>query len=279
MLSFGGHITGFTVLNYFTRNFDNILIGRVLGSAPLGIYSRAYALLMLPGQVNQPLATVLLPGLSRLQNNPAEYRKLFLRAVGAISLVTVPIVTFAFFFAYDVILVLLGPRWMAVARIFQLLAPAAAVGAMVFAPNWLSQSLGRPEQQFRYALISAPVCIAGFLIGIRWGVEGVATSFSITFVGLLWAYVWYATRNSPIRFSNVVVSFLSAFFPACFAGVITWALRRIMLSEMSALTVLLVCGPVFTVICFSIAMLSKNSRSLIFEGTKALSTLRSQRGR
>src|SRR5207302_1799315 len=68
MLSFGGHLTGFTVLNYLTRNFDNILIGRVLGSAPLGIYSRAYALLMLPGQVNMPLAMVLLPGLSRLQN-------------------------------------------------------------------------------------------------------------------------------------------------------------------------------------------------------------------
>src|SRR5437764_17254 len=194
------------------------------------------------------VATAILPGLSRLQNNPAEYRKLFLRAVGAISLVTVPIVTFAFFFAYDVILVLLGPRWMAVARIFQLLAPAAAVGAMVFAPNWLSQSLGRPEQQFRYALISAPVCIAGFLIGIRWGVEGVATSFSITFVGLLWAYVWYATRNSPIRFTNVVVNFLSAFFPACFAGVITWTLRRMTLSETSAATVLIVCAPVFTVL-------------------------------
>jgi PST family polysaccharide transporter len=273
MLSFGGHITGFTVLNYFTRNFDNILIGRVLGSAPLGIYSRAYALLMLPGQVNMPLATVLLPGLSRLQNNPPEYRKLFLRAVGAISLVTVPVVTFAFFFAYEIILVLLGPRWMAVARIFQLLAPAAAVGAMVFAPNWLSQSLGRPEQQFRYALISAPVCIAGFLVGIRWGVEGVATSFSVTFVGLLWAYVWYTTRNSPIRFTSVVVSFLSAFFPACFAGMITWALRRMMLSDASVLTALLVCGPVFTVLCFSIAMLSKNSRSLIFEAARALYAL------
>ena len=131
-----------------------------------------------------------------------------------------------------------APVGSSVARIFQLLAPAAAVGAMVFAPNWLSQSLGRPAQQFRYALISAPVCIAGFLVGIRWGVEGVATSFSITFVGLLWAYIWYATRNSPIRFSNVVVSFLSAFFPACVAGVITWALRRMMLSEASALTVL-----------------------------------------
>src|SRR5438045_5419294 len=53
MLSFGGHITGFTVLNYFTRNFDNILIGRVLGSAPFGIYSMASALVLLQGTVNK----------------------------------------------------------------------------------------------------------------------------------------------------------------------------------------------------------------------------------
>src|SRR5438045_7461108 len=94
---------------------------------------------MLPGQINVPLGTVLLPGLSRLQNNPSEYRKMFLRAVGAISFVTVPIVTFSFFFAHDLILILLGPHWIAVAHIFQLLTLAAAVGAMVFIANWLSR--------------------------------------------------------------------------------------------------------------------------------------------
>ena len=279
MLSFGGHLTGFTILNYFTRNFDNILIGRVLGSAPLGIYTRAYGLLMLPvSQVNQPMASVLLPGLSRLQNNPAEYRKLFLRAVGSISFVTVPIVIFSAFFAHDLILVLLGPRWLEVARVFQLLAPAAAVGAMVFAPNWLSQSLGRPEQQFRYALIAAPVCVAGFLVGIRWGLEGVAVSFSITFVGLLWAYVWYATKKSLVRFWDVLVNFLSAFLPACAAGVITWTLRRSMLPDVKALPVLFVCGPIFMALCFSIAMLSKNSRSLIFGAARALYKLTGRDG-
>lgn len=279
MLSFGGHLTGFTLLNYLTRNFDNILVGRVLGPAPLGIYTRAYGLLMLPiSQVNAPLAAVLLPGLSRLQNNPPEYRKLFLRAVGGMSFVTVPIVIFSSFFAHDVILLWLGPHWLAVARIFQLLAPAATVGAMVFAPNWLSQSLGRPAQQFRYALIAAPVCITGFVIGIRWGLEGVATSFSVTFVGLLWAYVWYATRNSPVRFFDVLVSFLSALIPACIAGVMTWALRWTVLPDASALIVLAVCGPIFTILCFSIAMLSKNSRSLVFEAARAFSALAFRRG-
>jgi PST family polysaccharide transporter len=276
MLSFGGHLTGFTVVNYFTRNFDNILIGRVLGPSPLGIYARAYSLLMLPiSQINVPLAAVLLPGLSRLQNNSAEYRKLFLRAVGAMSFVTVPIVVFSSFFAKELILVWLGHRWLPVARVFQLLSPAAAVGAMAFAPNWLSQSLGRPAQQFRYALVSAPVCIAGFVIGIRWGVQGVAASFSITFVGLLCGYIWYATKNSPVRFSEVVVSFLSALIPGCIAGVITWALRWMM--PLDAFMTLAVCGPIFAVIYFSIAMIPKKSRSLIFEATRALSAIAARR--
>jgi O-antigen/teichoic acid export membrane protein len=272
MLKFGGHLTGFTVINYFTRNFDNILIGRVLGAAPLGIYARAYNLLMLPiSQFNVPLAAVLLPGLSRLQDNPPEYRKLFLRAVSAMLLVTVPVVVFATFFAYEVVLIWLGARWLPVASVFQLLSPAAAVGAIVFAPNWLSQSLGRPAQQLRYALISAPICVAGFIIGIRWGVAGVAASFSITFVGLLWAYIWYATRNSPVRFFDIVMRFLGALIPACIAGVITWTLRGMMLSD--ALMTLTVCGPIFILIYISVALIPRESRSVIFGAGRALAAM------
>src|SRR6185295_9461409 len=107
------------------------LIGRVLGSSPLGIYSKAYGLLMLPmGQINAPINAVLVPGLSRLQQRPTEYTKLYLQALGALSLVTVPLVMFSFFLAREVVLVILGPRWLPVAHVFQLLAPAALVSAV-----------------------------------------------------------------------------------------------------------------------------------------------------
>ena len=138
MLAFGGNLTAFNVLNYFSRNFDNILIGRVLGSAPLGIYSKAYGLLMLPiSQINMPMASVMLPGLSRLQNDSPEYARLFVSAVRAIALVTIPIVVFSFFFSRDIVLVLLGRKWLPVAPVFQLLAPAALFEAISFAPGWL----------------------------------------------------------------------------------------------------------------------------------------------
>ena len=45
---FGAHLTGFGIVNYFHRQFDNVLIGWRWGSADLGFYTRAYALLTLP---------------------------------------------------------------------------------------------------------------------------------------------------------------------------------------------------------------------------------------
>lgn len=264
MLAFGGNLTGATFLNYLTVNFDNILIGRVLGSAWLGIYSKAYGLLMLPiAQINGPMASVLLPGLSRLQNDASEYARLFAGAVRSISLVTVPIVIFSFFFSRDIVLVLLGRKWLPVAPVFQLMAPAALFGAISFVPGWLCQSLGRTRRQFHYALVSAPICIAGFLIGIKWGIAGVAVSYSINFTILFWLYVSYASKDSPVKFSEIGGSFLSAFVPALAAAVIVWKLQVPWDYQARPLTALLLDGPLFCAIYIAAASFTRKNRILI----------------
>ncbi len=271
MLAFGGNLTGFTLLNYFTRNFDNILIGRMLGSTAIGIYSKAYGLLMIPmSQINAPMGGVVIPALSRLQQRPAEYATLYLRALGALSLVTVPLVVFSFFLAKEVVLVMLGSKWLPVARVFQLLAPAALVGAISFAPGWLCVSRGRTRTQLHYAMISAPVCVAAFVIGIKWGIEGVAVAFSVVFTVLFWAYIWYASKDSPVKFSEIVRSFLSAFVPSCFAGVAAWLCERALPTGLSPIIALSVCALVFA-ICYMLAVtVSKRNRLLVFGGISAL---------
>ena len=71
MLSFAGFLTGFNVVNYAVRNMDNLLIGWRWGASPLGLYEKAYSLLLLPIQViNGPLTTVTVPTLSRLRARP-----------------------------------------------------------------------------------------------------------------------------------------------------------------------------------------------------------------
>ena len=267
MLAFGGNLTAFNVLNYFSRNFDNILIGRVLGAAPLGIYAKAYGLLMLPiAQINMPMAAVLLPGLSRLQSAPQEYKRLFTNAVRAISLVTVPIVVFSFCLSQDVVLVLLGPRWLSVAPVFQLLAPAALFGAIAFVPNWLCQSLGRSRRQFHYALVSAPICVAGFLIGIKWGIAGVAVSYSLTFSLLFWGYVCYACKETPVRMFEIGAGFFSALLPAAIAGTVVWSLRASLMYGLRPLIALIPCSLIFFAIYIAVAMITQKNRALILSG-------------
>lgn len=272
MLAFGADVTGFQVLTYFSRNFDNILIGRVMGAAALGIYSRAYALLTLPmNQINMPLSSVLLPALSRLQDNPPEYARLFLRATRAIALVTVPIVVFSFFFAQDTVRVLLGRRWIAAAPVFQLLAPAAAASAIAFVPNWLCQSLGRPRRQLHYALVSAPVCVAGFLIGIKWGIIGVAVSFSLTFTILFSAYVAYAASGSPVKCSEIALSFWSALWPSCVAGFAAWMFRHAVLWDARPIIAFGAGAIVFGIFYSGAIMCSRVSRPTVVAGLLALS--------
>jgi O-antigen/teichoic acid export membrane protein len=264
MLAFGRNLTAFNVLNYFTRNFDNVLIGRVLGAGPLGIYSKAYGLLLLPAsQVNVPVSAVLLPGLSRLQAAPKEYFEFFINAARALALISLPIVVFSLVFARDVVLVLLGPRWIQVAPIFQLLGPAAIVAAVGSTPFWLCQSLGRTNRQLHFALIATPITLAGFIVGVRWGIGGVAASFSITFGVLYWVFVWYASRNSPVSFSAILINFVVVFAPSMAAAASALLVRRSLLAQVRPGLALMISALIFLITYISLALLSERSRFLM----------------
>jgi PST family polysaccharide transporter len=89
MLAFGGNLTGFGVINYFARNLDNALIGRYWGSQQLGLYGKAYQLLLLPiDQINAPITAVAVPVLSRLVDSPDRYRHAYLRILEKVAPLT-----------------------------------------------------------------------------------------------------------------------------------------------------------------------------------------------
>jgi len=271
MMAFGGKLTGFQVLTYFTRNFDNIVIGRVLGSVALGIYSKAYALLALPiNQINTPLSSVVIPALSRLQNRPQEYAQFYLRALRTLSFFTLPLVVFSSIFARDVVLVLLGPKWLPAAMVFQLLVPAALVGAVNVAPGWLCISLDKSRQQLIYGLISAPVCVLAFLVGVHWGTEGVAAGFSLTYTFLFWGFVRYATKDSPVRFTEVFAAFALPLAASSVVGVTVWIWRWDLLPTASPALALAASAAVFAAAYFLVAVLFAKTRAVLTETFSAL---------
>ena len=85
LINFGGKVAASYVIFNWISNADNILIGWYWGAGPLGLYSRAYNLLMLPlNQINGPAANVAIPAFSRVQDDPELFARYYLRMINLI---------------------------------------------------------------------------------------------------------------------------------------------------------------------------------------------------
>lgn len=219
MLAFGGNLTGSNIISFVTRNVDNVLIGWHSGTQSLGLYAKAYQLLMLPiQQVNAPASGVAIPTLSRLQHDPERYRAYYRRGVQLMVTIGMPVVAFLFVAASDVVRTVLGPRWMASVPIFHVLGPAAFVGTFNVATHWVFVSLGHTDRQLRWSMFAAVVTVTGFAIGIYWGAIGVAASFSVTFCALRYPGIAYCFKNTPLAVSDLLTVLWRPAAAAALAG-------------------------------------------------------------
>lgn len=198
-LKFGAGITGFDMINYFSRNADNILIGRFIGSLALGLYSKAYQLLMLPiTQLRDPLNTVALPALSALKSNHDKYKSFYGRYLFLLSFFYMPIVVCLSVFSEEFILLILGRQWTEAAPIFQLLGISALIQPAASTKGIIMISMGMTKKYFHWGIVNAVFTVTGFAIGINWGVEGVALSYIIVNYLILIPSLKLCFKGSPV---------------------------------------------------------------------------------
>jgi PST family polysaccharide transporter len=201
MLAFGGNLTGYRIFNYFARNIDNLLIGKLYGPASLGLYAKAYGLLLLPlRRVSQPFTTVAMPALSRLNANPERYREFYLQMSAIVCLLTMPLIAFMIGAADWIIGVVLAPEWAGVAVLFALLGISGLIEPFSTTTGWLFVSQGRTREQFHWGFVNTGLMVGAIVLGMAWGPEGVAASYGVT--GLLVRtplLFWVVGRRGPVR--------------------------------------------------------------------------------
>jgi O-antigen/teichoic acid export membrane protein len=204
MLKFGANLTITNILDYSAQNLDNVLVGRFYGAQSLGLYSRAYGLLLLPlRQVTAPLARVAVPVLSFLQDQPERYRRFFTVALSSVAYVSLPLICLLSALSNEVVGVMLGPDWAGAAPIFQILAIGGLMVSLRSTNGWLFVSSGRTGRQAVWALANRPVIIAGFVAGLPWGVRGVAWGFVAAHLVLIVPSFVIAVRGTPVGMADV----------------------------------------------------------------------------
>jgi PST family polysaccharide transporter len=208
MLAFGGNLTGHNIATFFAQNSDNALIGKFWGAYQLGIYSRAYQMLLTPiGQVIMPLSAVAVPALSRLAESPERYRAAYLKIVEKIAMLTMPAIVFTIAMSDWVILLLLGRQWGEASRIFMLLGIAAVIQPVSKTGTWLLITQGRSREMLRWGIIGAAIAVASIIVGLPWGATGVAASYAITDLCIgTPLFFWYIGRSGPVRARDVYVT-------------------------------------------------------------------------
>jgi O-antigen/teichoic acid export membrane protein len=203
MLIFGANVTGFNVVNYFARHADNILIGKFLGAVPLGLYNKAYALLMLPiNQIRGPLNSVGMPALSRLQTEPQRYKNYYLKMVQLIAFLSIPIVILLEENAHLIITLLLGPQWEGAVGIFKILAFAALIQPITGTVGLVMVSSGWSGRYFKIGAAASLVFVCSFVAGLHWGAKGVALSYTIANYLLLLPTLFYGFKGTAITIGD-----------------------------------------------------------------------------
>ncbi|WP_193195742.1 lipopolysaccharide biosynthesis protein [Nostoc sp. MG11] len=219
MLAFGGHLTGFTTINYFARNLDNVLIGKYWGAQQLGLYAKAYQLLVLPiNQINAPITAVAIPSLSRLQQDPEQFRHYYLKAISVIAFLTTPTIIFMIVASEDIIGFLLGSQWLGASNIFRLLAISALVQPLCNTTGWLYISRGRSDRMFKWGLFSSSWLVTSFFIGLPYQASGVALSYAIAMLLQAFPCIYYATRGTSITVLDVFEAVKQTFISSVVAG-------------------------------------------------------------
>ena len=229
LVRFGRNITAFNFLNYFVRNGDNILIGAAYGSVQLGIYSRAYSLLLQPlTQIMAPLGKVVVPTLSKLGADDApRYRQASLSIIGKLALITAPPVAFAMVNAHALVGLLLGDQWSEAARIFAVLGLAGLTQPLGFATGWLFVSQGRTREMLLWSLLTFPFNIGAFFAGLPFGTVGVASAYSIFYVLQLPGLMWFVGRSGPVSASDMYRVCVPAAVVSAAVGVVALAVRAV----------------------------------------------------
>lgn len=189
-------------LAFLRQNADYAAVGRVLGSAQLGVYSVAYRLSEIPSwAVADPVAKVTFPGFARMRARGEDVVPAFLSALHLVALVTLPMGLILSAAAGPLTRVVFGERWLAMIGPLTVLGLWGALRPLQVTLGWFVNSLGHPG---RSALVSAAVVVplfaATFLGAHLSGASAVASAMlgEVIVTSLAFAFVVRTSAGLPL---------------------------------------------------------------------------------
>jgi PST family polysaccharide transporter len=175
LLGYGIGITLSKVVHYGTQTIDQFVIGRWLGAAPLGLYSRAFQLVTISNETfAQVLGRVLFPAFSKMQDDTARLWNAYLRAVSTVALMGFPIFAGLAVVAPEAVLFVFGPQWGGTVIPLQILCIGGLFWSVTTLSDQVAHATAAVYHMFRRRIVLGVAIFLGAWLGSQFGITGVA---------------------------------------------------------------------------------------------------------
>jgi O-antigen/teichoic acid export membrane protein len=192
---FTGNVFVQRLLYYLHRNTDNLLIGRFLGAAPLGAYSLAYNVMLVPfSRIAGPIQEVLYPAFARMQDDPLRIAAVWVRVTRLVAAISVPALLGLIVVAPDFVQIVLGPRWHAAGPVLRILAWVGLLQSLQTLNSHILQAVDRTSTLMRFSVLFFTAHLAAFSVGLHWGILGVAAGYAVSSTIVEPLYSWGTAR-------------------------------------------------------------------------------------
>jgi O-antigen/teichoic acid export membrane protein len=219
---FSANVFAHRLLYYLHRNTANLLIGRFLGATPLGIYALAYNVILVPfSRIAGPIQEVLFPAFSRMQDDRARVTTVWLRTTRLVGMLSIPALAGLIIVAPDFVTVVLGSEWNKATPVIQVLAWVGLLQSLQTLNTDILQALDRTGTVLRFSILFYSAHFAAFVVGLQWGILGVAVGYAVSSTIVEPVYtqltaralgtsIWAFSRNlsGVVQATLVMVSFV-----------------------------------------------------------------------
>lgn len=223
LCGYGAAATLNQVVNGIARNADNLLVGRLLGPAALGVYARAFNLMTLPlAAVGDVMWHVLLPAMAEVRDDRARLGRAYLAAVQVSALAAAPLMAGLAAAARQIAAGVYGPAWTGMAAPLQVLCAAGVLRAVYHVSGALTHASGQVMSELWRQAVYAALVVAGAILGSRWGTVGVAAGVVVSIAFMYLAMARLSLRIAGLRWRDFFAAQLPGAALGALVGAAAW---------------------------------------------------------
>lgn len=221
MLRYGRFVSIGNILGLINATLDNLVVGRVLGAASLGVYSVAYRLGDFPtGVVGYAVGRVMFPAYSRLQDDLDAFRHAFVQNMERVALLALPTSVALFVYADPIVSVLLGGKWHAAVTPLRIIAIYTVLRSFVSPTGAVFQGSGKPHLVPLWALPQTVLFPIGLVVLVpRFGINGAAIAVLVSFAASALPAYRICMRMLELRAATLVPKLIPLIVASALMGV------------------------------------------------------------